>query len=584
MFDYSLNFEAVDRASSGIAAINRKVKNLQQSAERTSAKLRGMGTTMVAASAGMLGALALPLNAARKYELAFKDVRKSVDGTPEQLDALRQSMKSFVGASFGDVSSVVSEAGKMGLAADKVMAFSENVIKGSRALDFSAETAVEQVGQILSMTNQLGTATASSLDIMEKAAFLENSLSNVKAKGVLDIWARSSDLFHQLSFDNKKMAGMSAFLEQTSVSSELGASGFKSMINKFKEFDHELGFFTRIKEGGMEGLKDVIGEFDKMSPEQLKSFGSEALTLIDKLRNSANMEKLDFAIATSGASAGAVDAEWDIYASTFDFRLNEFKKSIANLSDDVGAPMLAIATQILNAIKPIISSVGAWVKQNKGLVVAIGKVTGVVGAALLVLGTLSLVASAVVGGMGALSAISLLVTGKFGLMAAATWILNTAFWANPITWIVAGFVALAAAVVGVIVYWDELSLLVTGLWEKFSFFGTVSTIFSGLGSVILGLTYPMRTLLGYISEATLGFNAVTNGMQAVSGFLFGDDENKSGGSWSNVGEGSSKMENVNSNRSVLDVNITSSDGLQADTKAKSTGGVNLRTASNGISQ
>ncbi|WP_445357281.1 phage tail tape measure protein [Microbulbifer sp. ANSA002] len=39
---------------------------------------------------------------------------------------------------------------------------------------------------------------------------------------------------------------------------------------------------------------------------------------------------------------------------------------------------------------------------------------------------------------------------------AATWLFNTALLANPITWIVLAVVALVAAVVGLIVYWDEL--------------------------------------------------------------------------------------------------------------------------------
>ncbi|WP_299580943.1 phage tail tape measure protein [uncultured Microbulbifer sp.] len=39
---------------------------------------------------------------------------------------------------------------------------------------------------------------------------------------------------------------------------------------------------------------------------------------------------------------------------------------------------------------------------------------------------------------------------------AATWLLNAALLANPITWIVLAVVALVAAVVGLIVYWDEL--------------------------------------------------------------------------------------------------------------------------------
>ncbi|SHO57896.1 phage tail tape measure protein [Vibrio quintilis] len=41
-------------------------------------------------------------------------------------------------------------------------------------------------------------------------------------------------------------------------------------------------------------------------------------------------------------------------------------------------------------------------------------------------------------------------------MTAVTWLFNAALWANPVTWIVAGIIALTAAIVAVIYYWDDL--------------------------------------------------------------------------------------------------------------------------------
>ncbi|TXX57045.1 phage tail tape measure protein [Vibrio cholerae] len=41
-------------------------------------------------------------------------------------------------------------------------------------------------------------------------------------------------------------------------------------------------------------------------------------------------------------------------------------------------------------------------------------------------------------------------------MTAATWLFNAALWANPITWIIAGIVALVAAVGAMIYWWDEI--------------------------------------------------------------------------------------------------------------------------------
>jgi phage-related protein len=44
------------------------------------------------------------------------------------------------------------------------------------------------------------------------------------------------------------------------------------------------------------------------------------------------------------------------------------------------------------------------------------------------------------------------------LWTAAQWLFNAALWANPITWIVVGIIALIAAIVLCIVYWDEIKV------------------------------------------------------------------------------------------------------------------------------
>jgi tape measure domain-containing protein len=55
-------------------------------------------------------------------------------------------------------------------------------------------------------------------------------------------------------------------------------------------------------------------------------------------------------------------------------------------------------------------------------------------------------------------------------LTAATWLFNTALLANPITWIVAGIVALGAAVAAIIYYWDDLSGAITKATQKLQVF------------------------------------------------------------------------------------------------------------------
>ena len=621
MFDFSLQFNAVDRVTAHVRRINSQINRLRTTADRANDRLgtlftranfrasitlntararqrlnelnariratmnsismsgRQLAGSFIPASVAMLASVGIPLDAARKYEVAFKDVKKSISGTPEELAKLRAQMMAFRGASFEELAAVTAEAGKMGFNAKNVQAFTDSVIKGSKALDFDAVVAVEQVGKILSMTNQMGTAVESSLDVMNKVASLENNLAGVKATGIIDVWTRSADIFSQLNFDNDQMGAMSAFLEQTSVSSELGASGFKSMITKFKELDGELGFFTRIKTDGIQGVKDVMAEIAKMSPAQLKGFGTEALTLINKLQNGDNMKKLELALGFSKDSVGAVDKEWAMYRATFDERMKDSTRGVMDLAASVGKPMMAMVSSILTALDPIISKVKNWIEGNKSLVKTVLKITFAIGAFLFVTGALALIMGVTASALSALSPLLLLVTGRFGLMSAASWLVNASLLANPIMWVVLGVMALVAVLGTLIYYWEEVSTWLGVVWDNFLAFTGLGDLLLPIGEYFRSFVEPIMTAIDLVDQfvqrldVAAGISGIVSDVSGAVSSWFGADS-----------ESQLKVDNINKSHSIIDVNIVSPEGMTTESTAQSTtGGVTLRTIDNGIS-
>ncbi|KDC51069.1 phage tail tape measure protein [Pseudoalteromonas sp. S3431] len=98
--------------------------------------------------------------------------------------------------------------------------------------------------------------------------------------------------------------------------------------------------------------------------------------------------------------------------------------------------------------------------------------------ALRVLGFLSLITTmgAAAIAMGTFKAVML--AGQ-----AATWLFNAALWANPITWVVAGVIALIAAVGALIYYWDDLvAAFQNTAWGKvlMAVFDSVKAAFNGV--------------------------------------------------------------------------------------------------------
>lgn len=491
------------RINTGLQSVNRNLHRVTKSAHGTTAAMSGIGSVRsrgasvggravsrgafaqgaLAAGtksilAGSLSTFALyqPLKVAGEYETAFKDVRKSVEGTPEQFAKMRKEMLAFNGASFANISKVASEAGKMGLNATNVMGFTATIIKGATALDFDSNAAVNSIGKIMTMTNQMDNPSVAASAIMNRVAHLENSLPGVKAGGVLDIWGRGSSMYSQLGFDNNQMAGMSAFLEQNSVSSELGASSFITMMNKFKATDSKFGFFSRIKQKGIGGFADVMGEISKLSgDQQQKMFGSEAMKLIGKMLNSKTLSKLASATSIAGNSAGAVDKEWAIYRDTYEEKAKDLGKTIRVLLGSIGEPMKKMAIDTMAVVSPVLKRISEWVTQNKSTVALIMKILAAVTALVLIFGGIALAVAAagfVISGfgvvMGALTVgVGALATGFTFLTGIATGfftVLQAFVLANPL-------VALFVVTAGVIIYyWDEITAGVQYAIDKVGIF------------------------------------------------------------------------------------------------------------------
>ncbi len=667
MFDYSISFKAIDNVTRKINAINSKMAGMSNASKVGSTKITNnlskmnlsatvklntvkalqsltllrskmkrlgdagkkmaiSGIQSLVSGVALAGSLLLPLNIARKYELAFKDVKKAVSGTPEELEALHREMKAFSGASFEELSIITAEAGKMGFSADKVMQFSESVVKGAKALDFDAQLAVGQVGKILSLTNQMNTAVASGEDIMNKVVHLENNLSGVKGAGVIEVWSRSADTFAQLNFDNQQMAGISAFLEQTHVSSRLGASGFNILINRFQSMESELGFVERIKSKGIEGLRDVMAEIGKLTPqEQISKFGDQAVKMLRKLQGEDNLKKLEVAINISKSSEGAVLKEWEIFRGTFDERLKDTAKNFSNLMETIGAPMFEFASKVLGVINIVLTKFNDWASENKALSSTILKWGGLIGGVAGTLGALAVVMGVVGMALGALS--PLLV------------IFNIALWASPITWIVLGIVGLIAVVGALIIYWDDIIDSVNELWSSFTNIGWVSSAFESFGSLVGGvvslivgvfnlwieawqkvfkwvgnlwerlggfagvinlvksgvkilisvvnfLISPIKYVINLIDYFLSKFNIFKTIKQKILGVKEALSNNKD-----NIEESlkisqditnKTVIDNTNNNHSVVDINVNAMGGATADSKLKKRmgGSVNLNTVDN----
>jgi TP901 family phage tail tape measure protein len=232
-------------------------------------------------------------------------------------------------------------------------------------------------------------------------------------------------------------------------------------------------------------------------------------------------------------------------------------KQIDNLNGDVtilNSAMQEMALKIYDSVKPalrafaqqateIVTRIGAWAKENPGLVQKIVAVAGAVSAftaaALPMLAALktaqflfALIKAPILAARAAIMAVRMgwiLYTGATTagtvatkgaraaqiafaaaakIMAAAQWALNAAMSANPIGLVIAGIAALIA--IGVLLYknWDTIKEKVLDLWAAFSktFPGAAGLIKKVFGTVFGVVKMQINSLISIVNTVTSSIN------------------------------------------------------------------------------
>lgn len=129
------------------------------------------------------------------------------------------------------------------------------------------------------------------------------------------------------------------------------------------------------------------------------------------------------------------------FANTSDGLANTQRIANARFEDASAAlgnafmPIIQEITSILaDTFVPIIETVGEWFKQNQSVVIAIASALGIMAVAI-------------------------------GIVTAVQWLWNAALAANPITWIIIGITALIAAIVWLVMEWDNVVKFLSDVFQ-----------------------------------------------------------------------------------------------------------------------
>lgn len=639
-FDYSVRFEAIDKISNVVDKINTKVDVLknkvkdavnikvihQQAMDRLNQvhnKMKQLSKKPIdislsfASLASNVALLGMPIKKAIEIESAFAGITKVVDGTNEQMSKLKTDlidMTSVLPKTAVELMQIAEAGGKLGVPVDKIKEYVDVVAKASTAFEMPAEVAGEAFGKIGAMLGYEITQLRQYGDIVNALA----DSTSADAKNIIDITKRTAGVMGTLKFNVGTIAGLSAFADQMSVSSEVGATALNDILNGIRGTEQGLKI---LQQKGGYGLIEIANKFKKLEGvartkaiEDLFGRG-EGSRMFEKLINQTDVLKASLDSALSEKTLGSMQREFENVSNTTANKIRLMSNGVERLAIKIGDALLPNINELIVYIAPIIDKISIWAGENKDLIITMSKILAV-GIALTA-GFLMIQAS--------LAPILIAIRVYTAIVAIATGIVNlfnVALWANPITWVVVGIIALIAVVGLLIYYWKDLTTWVNTLWGQFlefispimnvgsaveemqnkfisfvSSFNIIDNAINGIKSAFEILVAPIKYVIDLIDMflgkfeiynqtkqkmqevASAVETQVTNTWENTKQFLGFSDSNTSDAQKPN----DVQIDNTNKNHTIVDVNIKSDAGLVTEQNAQSTGGrVKLNTASNGV--
>lgn len=191
---------------------------------------RGM-TTLITAPIAALGTTAI--KSSISFESAFTSVRKTVDATEEEFEALSGEIKQMsteIATSAEDIAEVVAIAGQLGIENEHLMEFARTMIDLGNSTDIVAEeaaTTLAKFANIMQMDQSLfGNLGAALVDLGNNYATTESA--------IMEMSMRLAGAGHQVGLSEAQILGFATALSSLGIEAEMGGSAFSKALVKME--------------------------------------------------------------------------------------------------------------------------------------------------------------------------------------------------------------------------------------------------------------------------------------------------------------------------------------------------------------
>ena len=234
-------------------------KRMQAVADNQQSILEDIGKASIVFGAASLAGLGVATKAAADWETAWTGVLKTVDGSPEQLNALEESLRGLattLPATHQEIAGVAEAAGQLGVKTADVASFTKTMIDLGVSTNLSAEEAAASIAQL---SNIMGTADSDAGRLGSALVALGNDGASTESD-ILAMSLRIAGAGEQIGFTEGDVLGFANALSSMGIEAEAGGTAISRVM---------IDIAQAVDSGGtkLENFATVAG----MTGEQFKA-------------------------------------------------------------------------------------------------------------------------------------------------------------------------------------------------------------------------------------------------------------------------------------------------------------------------
>lgn len=392
----------------------QELRKMEQQQKAHRQAMNDLGVGMLSFGAAAVLGLGMAAREAIKWESAFAGVRKTVDGSDEEIASLEGELRNLaktLPASHEQIAAVAEAAGQLGIKRQDIAEFTKTMIDLGETTNLTADEAATSLAQFM---NIMGTA---SNDVDRLGATLV-ALGNAGASTEQDIMAmglRIAGAGHQVGLSEDQVLGFASALSSVGIEAEAGGSAFSRVMIDMSAAVNDGGenltnfatiagmsgdkFAKTFKDDASTAIIAFIQGLGKMQESGgnvlgvLETLGFTEIRVRDALLRAAGASDM-FTDSLKVGSRGWIenqalaDEAAKRYGTT-ESQLQTAGNAIKDAMIDIGAALLPIVQGGIEGIRNLVT----WFQNLPAPVQTVITVLGAVAGAVTVLGGVALIAT-----------------------------------------------------------------------------------------------------------------------------------------------------------------------------------------------